>query len=84
MSNLLQALRPRLRSFGESLYLLSRNKLSLLAVIVLVLLILLQLEMNLRILALLKASLGHWCLIQRLIIQRCLVQCLNSREKERV
>ena len=40
MSNLLQALRPRLRSFGESLYLLSRNKLSLLAVIVLVLLIL--------------------------------------------
>ncbi len=40
MSNFLQTLRPRLKSFGESLYLLSRNKLSLAALIVLILLIL--------------------------------------------
>ena len=40
MSNFLQSLRPRLKSFGESMYLLARNKLSLLALIVLVLLVL--------------------------------------------
>ena len=40
MSNFLQTLRPRLKSFGESMYLLARNKLSLLALIVLVLLVL--------------------------------------------
>ena len=38
MSNFLQTLRPRLKSFGESMYLLARNKLSLIALIVLVLL----------------------------------------------
>ena len=40
MSNFLQSLRPRLKSFGESMYLLARNKLSLLALIILVLLVL--------------------------------------------
>ena len=40
MSSFLQTLRPKLKSFGESMYLLSRNKLSLAALIVLVLLVL--------------------------------------------
>lgn len=38
MNNFLQAVKPRIKSFRESLYLLSRNKLSLLALIVLILL----------------------------------------------
>ena len=38
--NLMQTLRPRVKSVGESMYLLSRNKLSLAALIVLVLLVL--------------------------------------------
>ena len=40
MNNFLQTLRPRLRSFRESLYLLARNKLSLIALILLVLIVL--------------------------------------------
>jgi peptide/nickel transport system permease protein len=40
MNNFLQAMKPRLKSFRESLYLLTRNKLSLIALIVLILLIL--------------------------------------------
>ena len=36
--NLIQTLRPRLKSFGESMYLLAQNKLSLLALIILILL----------------------------------------------
>lgn len=38
MNNFLQAVKPRIKSFRESLYLLSRNKLSLLALIILILL----------------------------------------------
>lgn len=41
MNNFIQAVRPRVKSFQESLYLLTRNKLSLIALIVLVVLILL-------------------------------------------
>ena len=41
MENLIQSLKPRLKSLGESLYLLAKNKLSLLAVIILILLVLL-------------------------------------------
>ena len=41
MENLIQSLKPRLKSLGESLYLLAKNKLSLLALIILVLLVLL-------------------------------------------
>ncbi len=33
-------MKPRIRSFGESMYLLARNKLSLIALIVLILLVL--------------------------------------------
>ena len=40
MNNLIQTLRPRIRSFRESLYLLARNKLSLAALIILIVLIL--------------------------------------------
>jgi peptide/nickel transport system permease protein len=40
MNNFLQAMKPRLKSFRESLYLLTRNKLSLIALIILILLIL--------------------------------------------
>ena len=40
MSNFLQTMKPRIRSFGESMYLLARNKLSLIALIVLILLVL--------------------------------------------
>ena len=40
ISNLIQTLRPRLKSFGESLYLLAQNKLSLLALIILIILVL--------------------------------------------
>ena len=38
MSNLIQALRPRLKSLSESMYLLARNKLSLAALVILILL----------------------------------------------
>ena len=41
MDNLIQSLKPRLKSMGESLYLLAKNKLSLLALIVLILLVVL-------------------------------------------
>ena len=41
MNNFIQAMRPRVKSFQESLYLLTRNKLSLIALIVLIALILL-------------------------------------------
>lgn len=41
MNNFIQAMRPRIKSFQESLYLLTRNKLSLIALIVLIALILL-------------------------------------------
>ena len=41
MENWIQSLKPRLKSLAESLYLLARNKLSLLALIILVLLVLL-------------------------------------------
>ena len=41
MDNLIQSLKPRLKSLGESLYLLAKNKLSLLALIVLILLVVL-------------------------------------------
>ena len=37
MNNLIETAKPRLKRFRESLYLLSRNKLSLLALIILVL-----------------------------------------------
>ena len=40
MSNFVQALKPRLRSFRESLYLLARNKLSLAAFILLIIIVL--------------------------------------------
>lgn len=40
MNNFIQAMRPRIKSFQESLYLLTRNKLSLIALIILILLIL--------------------------------------------
>ena len=40
MNNFMQAMRPRVKSFQESLYLLTRNKLSLIALIILILLIL--------------------------------------------
>lgn len=40
MNNFMQAMRPRIKSFQESLYLLTRNKLSLIALILLLLLIL--------------------------------------------
>ena len=41
MENWIQSLKPRLKSLGESLYLLAKNKLSLLALIILILLVLL-------------------------------------------
>lgn len=40
MNNFFQTMKPRIKSFRESLYLLARNKLSLLALIILVLLVL--------------------------------------------
>ena len=40
MNNFLQTLKPRVKTFRESLYLLARNKLSLMALIILILLIL--------------------------------------------
>lgn len=40
MNNFLQTLKPRIKNFRESLYLLARNKLSLLALIILILLVL--------------------------------------------
>ena len=40
MNNFIQVLRPRIKSFRESLYLLARNKLSLAALIILIILIL--------------------------------------------
>ena len=40
MNNFIQAMKPRIKNFQESLYLLARNKLSLIALIILVLLVL--------------------------------------------
>lgn len=40
MSNFVQAIKPRIRSFRESMYLLAKNKLSLIALIILLILIL--------------------------------------------
>ena len=38
MNSFIQTIKPRIRSFRESLYLLARNKLSLMALIILILL----------------------------------------------